>query len=108
MLLQTLEIGVAEINKSLKVMFFVAEMNDFVNAASSGNADDCKAATMISSVASVTKGVDKAIVEEFVEAKAAMFTTGVHMLVASYCLSDLKCLSKQHLDKDWSRSTATF
>ena len=60
---------------------FVAEMNTLTNAGSDSQLDVVKTENMIKSMKSMFHGVDKAVLEEFVEAGAAMFATGVQMRV---------------------------
>ena len=90
------------------VFLFVAEMNTLTNAGSDSQLDVVKTENMIKSVKSMFHGVDKAVLEEFVEAGAAMFATGIQMRVANYCVSDLNRLATKHLQKDKSRATAAF
>ena len=63
---------------------------------------------MIKSANQMFHGVDKAVLKELVEAGAAMFGTGMQMLLGNYCVSDFKRLAKNHLGKDKSKAMAAF
>ena len=64
-------------------------MNAFTNAVSESKLDVAETEKMMKGVRDIYQGVDKAVLAEFVETGAAIFATGVQMLVANYCVTDL-------------------